>query len=170
MIRNWPCRVLRTPDKAQTRKVLMTPIQAIPSIVVFMALAKQGENAMNPRQIKAVEIASRFKIQEKEGKWIVPSQSKRGNYSVGLNGTPRCTCPDFDSRGVKCKHIWAAEFTIKRKQTENGSEVTRSVRITEKVERTYGQNWPAYNVSVTMVYPPPRWLIHQGISPTPSPG
>ncbi len=21
-------------------------------------------------------------------------------------------------------------------------------------------------VSVTMVYPPPRWLIHQGISPT----
>ncbi len=25
-------------------------------------------------------------------------------------------------------------------------------------------------VSVTMVYPPPRWLIHQGISPTPSPG
>ena len=25
-------------------------------------------------------------------------------------------------------------------------------------------------LSVTMVYPPPRWLIHQGISPTPSPG
>ena len=25
-------------------------------------------------------------------------------------------------------------------------------------------------MSVTMVYPPPRWLIHQGISPTPSPG
>ena len=25
-------------------------------------------------------------------------------------------------------------------------------------------------VSVTKVYPPPRWLIHQGISPTPSPG
>ena len=26
------------------------------------------------------------------------------------------------------------------------------------------------SLSVTMVYPPPRWLIHQGISPTPSPG
>ena len=28
----------------------------------------------------------------------------------------------------------------------------------------------AEELSVTMVYPPPRWLIHQGISPTPSPG
>ena len=104
---------------------------------------------MDQRQLRAVSIVNNSQITEKEGKWIVPSQTGSGHYSVGLNGTARCTCPDFDSRGVKCKHIWAAEFTIERKQTENGSEWTRSVRITEKVERTYGQNWPAYNAAQT---------------------
>ena len=104
---------------------------------------------MDQRQLRAVSIVNNSQITEKEGKWIVPSQTGSGHYSVGLNGTARCTCPDFDSRGVKCKHIWAAEFTIERKQTENGSEVTRSVRTTEKVERTYGQNWPAYNAAQT---------------------
>ena len=104
---------------------------------------------MDQRQLRAVSIVNNSQITEKEGKWIVPSQTGSGHYSVGLNGTARCTCPDFDSRGVKCKHIWAAEFTIERKQTENGSEATRSVRITEKVERTYGQNWPAYNAAQT---------------------
>ena len=39
-----------------------------------------------------------------------------------------------------------------------------TIKIAETVGRLRAQ------VSVTMVYPPPRWLIHQGISPTPSPG
>ena len=42
-------------------------MQAVPRIMGSMDLATQGVSAMNPRQIKAVEIASRFKIQEKEG-------------------------------------------------------------------------------------------------------
>ena len=105
---------------------------------------------MDQRQLRAISIANNSQIIESaSGKWIVPSQTGKGHYSVGLNGTARCTCPDFDSRGVKCKHIWAAEFTIERKQTENGSEVTRSIRRTKKVERTYGQNWPAYNAAQT---------------------
>ena len=103
---------------------------------------------MDQRQLRAISIANNSQIIESaSGKWIVPSQTGNGHYSVGLNGTARCSCPDFDSRGVKCKHIWAAEFTIQRKQSENGSEITRSVRITEKVKRTYGQNWSAYNTA-----------------------
>ena len=42
-----------------------------------------------------------------------------------------------------------------------------SIRI--EIQDTQGDFRQA-PVSVTMVYPPPRWLIHQGISPTPSPG
>ena len=76
-------------------------MQAVPRIMGSMALATQEEKTMNPRQIKAVEIASRFKIQEKEGKWVVPSQSKSGTYAVGLNGTPRCTCPRL--RHSRCR-------------------------------------------------------------------
>ena len=105
---------------------------------------------MNPRQIKAVEIASRFKIQEKEGKWVVPSQSKRGSYSVGLNGTPRCTCPDFDTRGVVCKHIMAVQITIEERYDWNGTKTVReTVSVAETVKRTYTQDWTAYNASQT---------------------
>ena len=101
---------------------------------------------MNPRQIKAVEIASRFKIQEKEGKWVVPSQSKGGSYAVGLNGTPRCTCPDFNTRGVVCKHIMAVQITIEELLNGNGTKTVReSVSVTETVKRTYTQDWPTYN-------------------------
>ena len=102
---------------------------------------------MNPRQAKAVEIASRFKIQEKEGKWVVPSQSKSGSYAVGLNGTPRCTCPDFDTRGVVCKHIMAVQITIEEHYGDGTKTTKKSVSVTETVKRTYTQDWPTYNNS-----------------------
>ena len=102
---------------------------------------------MNPRQAKAVEIASRFRIQEKEGKWVVPSQSKSGSYSVGLNGTPRCTCPDFDTRGVVCKHIMAVQITVKERYGDGTKTVRESVSVTDTVKRTYTQDWTAYNAS-----------------------
>ena len=105
---------------------------------------------MNPRQVKAVEIASRFRIQEKEGKWVVPSQSTNGSYSVGLNGTPRCTCPDFDTRGVVCKHIMAVQITIEERYDWNGTKTVReTVSVAETVKRTYTQDWTAYNASQT---------------------
>jgi uncharacterized Zn finger protein len=36
-------------------------------------------------------------------------------YLFLLNGTAAnllaqtCTCPDYETRGLKCKHLWAAE-------------------------------------------------------------
>ncbi len=103
---------------------------------------------MDQRQLKAISIANNSQIIESTaGKWFVPSQSGRGHYSVGLNGIPRCNCPDFDTHGVKCKHIWAVEFTLEKRQ--NGNAVTQSVRVTEPTERTYSQNWPAYNAAQT---------------------
>lgn len=27
---------------------------------------------------------------------------------------PHCPCPDYETRNVKCKHIWAVEFVIQR--------------------------------------------------------
>ena len=128
----------------------MAPQQAS-TIEFTTVLANRGRKlAVDQRQLRAISIANNSQIIESaSGKWIVPSQTGKGHYSVGLNGTARCSCPDFDRRGVKCKHIWAAEFTIQKKQSENGSKITRSVRITEKVERTYGQNWHAYNAAQT---------------------
>src|SRR5207302_1777752 len=63
---------------------------------------------------------------------------------------PRCNCPDHETRGVKCKHIWAVEFVRQREMNPDGSAtVTERVTVTETVERktTYKQDWPAYNAA-----------------------
>ena len=125
---------------------------------------------MNPRQIKAVEIASHFKIQGKEGKWVVPSQSTNGSYAVGLNGTPRCTCPDFDTRGVVCKHIMAVQIVIEELLNGNGTKtVKESVSVTETVKRTYTQDWPTYNNSQVHEKDQFQVLLKELVSGVPEP-
>ena len=39
----------------------------------------------------------------------VPSQSGNGVYLVNLDHGPYCTCPDFEKRGLACKHVFAVE-------------------------------------------------------------
>src|SRR5438105_2665043 len=82
---------------------------------------------------------------ERQGKlWIVPSQSGKGKYTVDLE-QPSCTCPDFALRGLKCKPIYAALYTIT--PGAEASNPTPRVRKTERV--TYQQDWSAYNVAQT---------------------
>lgn len=46
--------------------------------------------------------------------WIVPSQTGNGTYTVHYSNVPhrywKCTCPDFELRGVPCKHICAVQI------------------------------------------------------------
>ena len=59
-------------------------------------------------------------------------------------GNARYQCPDFDNRGVKCKHIFAVEFKVSRAVAVDGTvTVTKSVTVTQKT--TYKQDWPAYD-------------------------
>lgn len=83
------------------------------------------------------------KLRRKGNLWIVPSQSGDDPYIVDLTGDcPRCTCPDHTVRQVKCKHIWAVEYTVKRETVPDGTiTVTKTKRITCK------QDWPAYNAA-----------------------
>jgi len=48
-----------------------------------------------------------------EGGYRVASQSGQGYYSVlySPSGDWWCPCPDHRHRTVKCKHIWAVEFS-----------------------------------------------------------
>ena len=58
---------------------------------------------MNTRELKGKEIAARLKIVRKDNKWIVPSQTGNGKYTVDIDGKePHCTCPDYELRGLKC--------------------------------------------------------------------
>lgn len=109
------------------------------------------------RKERGLEIAARLKITRQGQGWSVPSQTSSARYTV--TGFPaetklevaRCSCPDHETRMVKCKHIWAVEYVIQRETNPDGSTtVTGSVTVTQTVERkTYPQNWPAYNAAQT---------------------
>ena len=67
---------------------------------------------MEPRQQRGLAIANRCYIGQQNGFWVVPSQSGQGRYRVLDGDRPTCTCPDYESRGEKCKHIYAVEYIV----------------------------------------------------------
>lgn len=101
---------------------------------------------MCEREQRGLAIAARNRIKRKDGKWQVPSQSGKGKYTVSSDQST-CSCPDHESRGVVCKHIFAVQFTIEREYSEDGS-LTETVTL-KTVRKTYTQNWRAYNAAQT---------------------
>jgi transposase/predicted nucleic acid-binding Zn finger protein len=111
--------------------------------------------AMSEREQKALEIAARTKIKKQNGKWVVPSQTGNGTQYKVDEELLHCTCPDHETRQVRCKHIIAVEYTIERekstttttKKTAEGEVTTTTV--TETVKLRYNQVWAAYNSAQT---------------------
>jgi transposase len=103
------------------------------------------------REQRGLEIAATARIARKGGAWLVPSQSGKGRYTVCLHDeTPHCTCPDHETRGVRCKHIYAAMFVVRREQNPDGSTTVTETAITvREVRKTYPQDWRAYNMAQT---------------------
>jgi len=105
---------------------------------------------LSPREIKAIDIADRFRIAESGGKWIVPSQTRpTSKYAVRIVGEHAdCDCPDFESRRQFCKHILAVQLVVKRERHSDGSEtVTETLTVAKR--KTYPQQWKAYNTAQT---------------------
>lgn len=111
---------------------------------------------MDTRQQRGQVIAETCKISKRPGPkgdvWLVPSQSGGPPYAVRLHADlPTCSCPDYELREMKCKHIFAVEYSLKRQQNADGTTTeTRTTTVTETVKRpTYKQVWPAYNKAQT---------------------
>jgi transposase len=124
---------------------------------------------MEERELKALEIAAKSKLTRKGKSWLVPSQSVRGaQYTVKPDPIePLCSCPDFESRKQRCKHIFAVEYTIEREQTPDGETVvTESFKVTRK---TYSQDWPAYNTAQTHEKSELQALLYQLCRSIPEP-
>jgi transposase/predicted nucleic acid-binding Zn finger protein len=111
-------------------------------------------NGVEVRQQRGLAIAARFKITQKSGIWFVPSQSGPTKYIVRIDRESAfCSCPDHETRGCKCKHIYAVEYVMKREEHADGSTtVTETASVTDKKttvvaekRTTYPQNWSAYN-------------------------
>lgn len=119
---------------------------------------------MTERELKALQIAAKAKLQRSGDRWFVPSQTKGkgGSYYYTVKPDPihpHCTCPDFESRKLRCKHIFAVEYTIEREQTSNGETVvTETLRISQK---TYSQDWPSYNKAQTHEKEHFQRLLHE---------
>src|SRR5256885_14510213 len=86
------------------------------------------------REIKALQIAATSKLTRKGNVWIVPSQAGHGEYKVNPDPqSPRCTCPDFEFRNMRCKHVLGVEYTLMRETTADGATVvTESIKVTRK--------------------------------------
>lgn len=100
------------------------------------------------REQRGLEIAAKAKIQHSGERWFVPSQSEpRGTYYTVKPdvSNPHCTCPDHETRQIKCKHIWAVEFVVRREYTNDGQ--TETLTETVQVRKTYKQEWTAYNAA-----------------------
>jgi transposase len=98
---------------------------------------------MDPRTHRALAIAATTLLAPKDnGRWVVPSQSGSGTYRVGVtrDGSWHCTCPDFEERLDRCKHILAVEITERRKAKRKPEPYTEP-----EPPVTYRQNWPLYN-------------------------
>jgi transposase len=98
---------------------------------------------METREQRGIAIAKGKALKQKGALWVVPSQSGSGTYIVEP-GTqkPNCSCPDYETRGIKCKHLYAVEYTIRQSVKPNGeTTIEQSVRV------TYRQNWAAYNAA-----------------------
>lgn len=97
---------------------------------------------METRQARGLALLAESEITRDGNVWIVPSQRTSKKYTVNLF-IQTCTCPDFDKHGLKCKHIWAAEYEAQR---ENGVEIPEAVKVERK---TYPQEWHEYNLAQT---------------------
>jgi putative transposase len=72
-------------------------------------------------------------IRVADGYYRVFSQSKPKKYYY-VNNTPigwECNCPDHTYRGIKCKHIWAAELSFGLRKQAKANLVLEPVAITD---------------------------------------
>jgi transposase-like protein len=90
---------------------------------------------METREIRGLAIISKgdTPINISKEKFLVPSQSSGKKYNVTHLDGWSCSCPDFQKRGLECKHIHATKFFLKLRNKEevNGFDVAEAVNKPE---------------------------------------
>jgi transposase len=125
------------------------------------------------RKQRGLAIAA-LAIIEKKGRsnYFVPSQSapRRTTYKVQYHKEhPTCTCPDFETRGCRCKHVFAVEFYIRREHRLSGEELVEASINIKQVRKTYSQDWPNYNAAQVNEKRHFQELLHELCSTIPEP-
>ncbi|MBV9327251.1 MAG: SWIM zinc finger family protein [Chloroflexi bacterium] len=82
-----------------------------------------------PRSIKAVEIAAdagqwlKCHLADERKAYGIPSQRTPGQYHVADSQT--CSCPDFQRRGLPCKHVLAVRLHCALVRAEQAQQPQR---------------------------------------------
>lgn len=98
-----------------------------------------------------------FEPQEvNEKTWLVPSQTGNGIYTVKRYKTPNrhwvCSCPDFELRGIPCKHINCVKIwkQLKERFEQLHLKVKQNIRIRdlpiEECKFCHSQNFTCYGL------------------------
>jgi len=91
---------------------------------------------LEPRRSRGLEIANKSSqiTRIDDFNYEVLSQSGNGSYLVSqVEDGWICECPDHRFRGVKCKHAWAIEFSLKLKEQVKKDTVIEQITISECV-------------------------------------
>ena len=102
--------------------------------------------SLTPREERGLRIARQnghvVPRQRDRKDWNVRSESRNRVYIAHVDppDSPRCTCPDFELRRQRCKHIIAVEYVLGLRDIPEEKAAVR---------KTYSQNWPAYNEAQT---------------------
>jgi hypothetical protein len=102
---------------------------------------------LSERETKALAIATNAQlIRKPNNTWIVLSQSGPKTNTVHPDPeSPFCSCPDFERRQVRCKHVLAVEIVLKRQIVSDGQ--TQMLTETVTVKEKYTQDWQSYNAA-----------------------
>jgi transposase len=124
---------------------------------------------VDAREQRGLELAATRKFKQKGDLWLVPSASGGGTYVVDpTDGAGSCSCPDYETHGVRCKHLFAVIHTIRRETATDGT-VTVTESVTAVKRTTYKQDWPAYNLAATTEKARVAELLHALCSKIPTP-
>ena len=101
------------------------------------------ENDLNVRELRGLDIAARYTLKQENGTWFVPSASgKSKRYEVCLKSN-KCSCPDYEIRRQKCKHLFAVEYSFEKDFL--ASIDTVEVAKQARKRKTYKQDWTNYD-------------------------
>jgi hypothetical protein len=65
-----------------------------------ITLGSEGD----PRRIRGKEIAAALRLKRDSRGWLVPSQSTTGSYYRVNTEADECSCLDYETRALRCKH------------------------------------------------------------------
>jgi hypothetical protein len=112
-----------------------------------LALPTEFAPLTTTREERGREIAKRGGIRQRGGVFVVPSQSDGPSYTVDL-ADETCTCPDYETRRLRCKHVEAALFYVAWEGSMDGMSLVSvdGTGAAKKPKRkTYKRNHAASN-------------------------